>query len=359
MRENFRTPTAYKGSAKIIKRVIIEGLPAHLKDILLRTDPISDAQEKIKRQNALKLVQRISFLFPHPLINILMQVNRLFSTLGQDIYGLTYCSETIPEFPDGFLMKRGRRPSNPPNPSSITISSPATTGSDPTGSPPITVGSAPYGIVDQADESDDDNTGPQPKRPKFVNKKGHKARPQDLFETKPEVALLAVTSLATLAEGLFEGRQLKDLVIYEPACGNGAIVKEFEKIGTKVIARDLYTTEEKHDYLKEMDPDYDIMVTNPPFRSKFEFAKKAFDSKKPFVMLLPLSTLSTKKWMSMFKHQKVFVQMLSRCDFMHDGKDVSICECVWLYGNCGQDSCSFEYYIMLLHHLLSEFLKQR
>jgi hypothetical protein len=38
--------------------------------------------------------------------------------------------------------------------------------------------------------------------------------------------------------------------------------------------------------------------------------------------------------------------MLSRCDFMHDGKDVSICECVWLYGNCGQDSCSFEYYLI-------------
>jgi hypothetical protein len=31
---------------------------------------------------------------------------------------------------------------------------------------------------------------------------------------------------------------------------------------------------------------------------------------------------------------------------VHDGKDVSVCECVWLYGNCGQDNCSFEYYLI-------------
>ena len=45
----------------------------------------------------------------------------------------------------------------------------------------------------------------------------------------------------------------------------------------KVYNYDLYTL----DYLTCEDPQYDIMITNPPFSLKYEFAKKAFASKKP------------------------------------------------------------------------------
>ncbi len=75
----------------------------------------------------------------------------------------------------------------------------------------------------------------------------------DLFET-PENALL-------LLEGTLNEMQGK--IIYEPCCGNGAIVNFLEARGFTVIGRDLYATEEKHDYLLADDPEYDLIITNP------------------------------------------------------------------------------------------------
>jgi hypothetical protein len=124
-----------------------------------------------------------------------------------------------------------------------------------------------------------------------------------------------------------------ELTIFEPACGNGAIVRELENVHAKVIGRDLYTLDDRHDYLTCEDPQYDIMITNPPFALKYEFAKKAFASKKPFVMLLPICCLTTKKWMTSFGKNKAFTQMLSSCDFLHNNISVSVADCVWLYGN--------------------------
>ena len=135
-----------------------------------------------------------------------------------------------------------------------------------------------------------------------------------------------------------------ELTIFEPACGNGAIVKELENAHANVIGRDLYTLVEKHDYLLCDDPQYDIMITNPPFALKYEFAKKAFASKKPFVMLLPICCLTTKKWMTSFGKNKAFIQMLSSCDFLHNNISVSVADCVWLYGNFKFKTNTYECY---------------
>lgn len=108
--------------------------------------------------------------------------------------------------------------------------------------------------------------------------------PQDLFET-PENALLLLEPFLNDAQGK---------IIYEPCCGNGAIVKFLEKRGFTVIGRDLYATEDKHDYLLAEDPEYDILITNPPFCLKHQFFEKAMHSGKPFIMLLPLQFLTPK-----------------------------------------------------------------
>ena len=108
--------------------------------------------------------------------------------------------------------------------------------------------------------------------------------PQDLFET-PENALM-------LLEPTLNDMQGK--VIYEPCCGNGAIVRFLEQRSFTVISRDLYATEEKHDYLLSEDPEYDVLITNPPFCLKHKFFEKAMHSGKPFIMLLPLQFLTPK-----------------------------------------------------------------
>jgi hypothetical protein len=88
-------------------------------------------------------------------------------------------------------------------------------------------------------------------RPRYSNVS--QSLPQDLFET-PENALMLLDPVLSTLEGK---------VIFEPCCGNGAIVRYLENKGFTVISRDLYTTDLKQDYLVEEDPDYDVLITNP------------------------------------------------------------------------------------------------
>jgi hypothetical protein len=170
---------------------------------------------------------------------------------------------------------------------------------------------------------------------------GLKSIPQDLYETDPDVTKVMMSFLQV------NGFNLSEMTVFEPSCGNGAIVKELESVGAKVIARDLYTMADHHDYLECTDvPDHQIMITNPPFALKYEFAEKAFASTKPFVLLLPLTCISTKKWMSSFGQHKVFIQILSRCEFLHNGKSTNIGECMWLYGNFDMKQNAFDYVIV-------------
>lgn len=95
------------------------------------------------------------------------------------------------------------------------------------------------------------DVAPQIRRARYAN--ATRTLPQDLFETPENALLLLLPILATII-----GK-----VIYEPCCGNSAITRFLESRGFTVISRDLFTTEEKHDYLTEEDPEYDVLITNP------------------------------------------------------------------------------------------------
>mgnify|MGYP001615675510 FL=1 len=92
--------------------------------------------------------------------------------------------------------------------------------------------------------------------------------------------------------------------IWECACGKGNLVKEFNKNNFKVIASDLYLSDEqnvlfngwqtkllaKYHYTNFLtwEPDeWDCIITNPPFSLKTEFLIRAYNLGKPFAFLLP------------------------------------------------------------------------
>jgi hypothetical protein len=184
--------------------------------------------------------------------------------------------------------------------------------------------------------------GRQVSRPKYINKSGHKATPHDLFET-------TASTVAPLIEFFRKHNvNLSATVFYEPSCGNNAIVKELVKAGaTNVIARDLFTTEEKHDYLAEEDPEYDILVTNPPYCLKYQFIEKAIQSLKPFALLLPLGCITTKKWYNICGTSNLHFQILSPPpDFLHAGRMVSVADIVWVYGNVNLQFNTLSYFNM-------------
>ena len=115
-------------------------------------------------------------------------------------------------------------------------------------------------------------------------------RKDDLYETPPEAvhALLKVETLPPL--------------LWEPACGRGAIAKILREYGHSVWATDLvdYGYENSEcgvDFLMERQTRQDIqaIVTNPPFKNGGEFVAKALELAPKVVMLLRLAFMESEK----------------------------------------------------------------
>ncbi|KAJ3050595.1 hypothetical protein HK097_008400 [Rhizophlyctis rosea] len=78
------------------------------------------------------------------------------------------------------------------------------------------------------------------------------------------------------------------LRIWEPACGQGHIAGFFKERGHDVVATDLDTGS---DFLTCVPPEYDILITNPPFKLRKQFLQRAHKLGRPYMLLLPLNTL--------------------------------------------------------------------
>lgn len=184
--------------------------------------------------------------------------------------------------------------------------------------------------VDEDETSIGDYIPPKYRSCRWNNSTGR--LPKDQFYT-PQEAIKPILSFI---------EQFKDKVVFEPCAGEGHIAKFLESNGFQnVIQRDLYTLPEHHDYLDNNipTPDYDLLITNPPFCSKYEFLIKAYASTKPFAFLLPLDTLFTLSGYNIFKDHPVFVgAFYRRIHFLNPkGKTYSTTNVGWFFGNCDKD----------------------
>lgn len=117
-------------------------------------------------------------------------------------------------------------------------------------------------------------------------------RGDDLYETPPE---------ATRAFLRAFGAWLPDIV-WEPACGPGAIVRELRAVGHVVIASDLVDYRERGlgDQLHGVDFELErqmpgmaqAIVTNPPFKRADAFVLHALDLAPKVAMLLRLGFIA-------------------------------------------------------------------
>jgi hypothetical protein len=90
----------------------------------------------------------------------------------------------------------------------------------------------------------------------------------------------------------------KDWFLWECASGNGNLSTELTRKGYKVIDSDILYG---NDFLKWKPENFDCIITNPPFKYKQEFLQRAYQLKKPFAFLLPLTTFETTKRQKLFK----------------------------------------------------------
>jgi len=95
----------------------------------------------------------------------------------------------------------------------------------------------------------------------------------------------------------------KEWLIWECACGKGNIVNAFKEHKYNIIGSDLlndkdFLSNSLYTYLPEK---YDCIITNPPYSIKQKFLERAYELKKPFAFLLPLTTFETQKRQKLFK----------------------------------------------------------
>lgn len=102
----------------------------------------------------------------------------------------------------------------------------------------------------------------------------------------------------------------KEWTVWECAAGKGNLVRAFAADGRKVIASDILSG---FDFLTcEPTTPYDVIITNPPFSLKDEFLTRAYALKKPFALLVPLTTFEGKVRQALFKQHGVQVMFLPK-----------------------------------------------
>jgi hypothetical protein len=89
----------------------------------------------------------------------------------------------------------------------------------------------------------------------------------------------------------------KGLIYWESCYGKGHLAKALEKRGFKVIGnKDIDCLKESPD-----ENNWDVWITNPPWKTNKDFIKRAIDLKKPFAFLIRLEHLGGVKAMELFK----------------------------------------------------------
>jgi hypothetical protein len=172
--------------------------------------------------------------------------------------------------------------------------------------------------------------------------------------TTPEWCIEKLVPILFIAYGSTE------LTIYDPCCGSSRMIgstlqkyaMEDYNVKYKIIEDDLHYHPDKKNYLlNDSVPQYDILITNPPFsgKNKLHFLVKAYQSKAPWILLLPLQVLVPVDNMRLFNTYGIRIYLLTPSPRFLDenGIEKSIRECGWFFwdGNEAKNSIQMEYLV--------------
>ncbi len=120
----------------------------------------------------------------------------------------------------------------------------------------------------------------------------------------------------------------KQKLYWEPACGDGRLIRQMQQAGISANGRDL---NDGYDFLLS-DTQFDGIVTNPPFSLALEFCNKAISCSAETFMLLRLNFLGAQKrrsWWQAHEPSALFVLSERPC-FTNDGK-TDATDYAWFY----------------------------
>lgn len=130
--------------------------------------------------------------------------------------------------------------------------------------------------------------------------------------TKPKFDILYTPEMAVKPLLKYLNKGSKVWECSDP--GTSLISKVLKEVGHEVISSDITTG---FDFLKDLPNwDFDVIVSNPPFSLKDKWLQRCYDYKKPFALLLPITTLEGIERSLMFKKYGISVIVLDkRIDF--------------------------------------------
>jgi len=76
----------------------------------------------------------------------------------------------------------------------------------------------------------------------------------------------------------------KDKTIWEPAAGEGLLAGAIESAGHSVVTSEL---QRGQNFFQYQPPQWDVLVTNPPYTIKFKWMARCYELGKPFALLIP------------------------------------------------------------------------
>ena len=99
-------------------------------------------------------------------------------------------------------------------------------------------------------------------------------------------------------------------IVWEPAYGKGNLFNELVRHDFCVVGTDII---EGDDFLAmKIFPEFNCIVTNPPYTLKDEFLSKCYEINKPFALLLPLTALEGIKRQNLYRKYGLEMILLPR-----------------------------------------------
>lgn len=127
---------------------------------------------------------------------------------------------------------------------------------------------------------------------------------------------------------------LEGKVVWEPACGDGNLLKGLNAFGIECFGTDILTGQDFFSYTP--DRPFDIIVTNPPFTGKVknQWLKRTYSLGKPFALLLPLTTLESMQRQIMFAQYGIDIIVMPRRLHFNNVKNCNFLT-LWFTWNLG------------------------
>jgi len=104
----------------------------------------------------------------------------------------------------------------------------------------------------------------------------------------------------------------KNKIIWDSFYGDGNSGKYLKELGFKVEHQDI-------DFFDEPSFNYDILLSNPPYSIKAKVFKRLAEIDKPFLMLVPVATITKQYLKKYFKDQIQIVIPERRIQFLKNG----------------------------------------